>query len=181
MQQSYNDSCPSIKHFIVHPQTVASYTERHTIMAQLIILMEETDRIRSPPRSVALWGPGGAGKSQIALRYAESYRDHYDPIIWIDASTPSAAIESYARAFRDLNLNHPLNLMDERYKEATLGGHYLPTLQEDWVVSTVTQWLESRSTEHCEWLVVIDNADEIYWVGSFNTERPSGLDPAYQS
>ena len=164
MLESYSDVCSPTQNYIVHPQTVVSYTERRALMDKLTALMDDADIRRSPPRSVALWGPGGAGKSQLALRYAEENRRRYDPIIWVDGSTPAAAIKSYTEAFSRLNLDYPVNLLDQRYKEATFGGLYLPVFQEDWVIPTVMQWLESRHEAHCEWLVIIDNADDIYMV-----------------
>lgn len=38
-------------------------------------------------RSIALYGMGGVGKTQIALRYATEYRDFYDAILWISADS----------------------------------------------------------------------------------------------
>ncbi|KAI9779305.1 MAG: hypothetical protein M1835_004735 [Candelina submexicana] len=121
MMYSNSDFYPLTKHYIVHPQTVASYTERHEIMSQLEDALNTADMSRSPPRSVALWGAGGAGKSQLALRYAEKNRLRYDPIIWIDASTPETAIKSYSKAFEDLALDFPHNYIDERRRRADNG------------------------------------------------------------
>ena len=46
-------------------------------------------------RSFALWGMGGVGKTQIALRYAPEGRPHSDNILWISAKAPYDSLEAF--------------------------------------------------------------------------------------
>ncbi|KAI9705106.1 MAG: hypothetical protein M1836_006889 [Candelina mexicana] len=164
MVYSYLDVCPLKKHYIVHQHTVASHTERPKIMSQLEYVLNNVERFSGSPRYLALWGDD----------YAEKNRIRYDPVIWIDASTPETAIKSYSKAFEDLALDFPHNYIDERRKEASLRGNHRSLLQDDWVIKTVLQWLGSRCEAHSEWLVLIDNADEVNWVQDLIPRGPQG-------
>lgn len=46
-------------------------------------------------RRAVLHGLGGAGKTQIALKFAEEHSDKFDSIFWVDASSDYAVEESY--------------------------------------------------------------------------------------
>jgi hypothetical protein len=121
------------------------------------------DDKRDEVRSLGLWGMGGSGKSQVALRYAEQNRDRFGTVIWINAESPASAAESFARAFEALNLEYPVNLLDEvRRPSRNLRPDYT-TLQRSWAVKLVLGWLERRYEAGCEWLVILDNADALFW------------------
>ena len=126
--------------------------------------MKEEDQTKLPPHSVALWGRGGVGKSQLALRFVELHRHEYDPIIWVDAETPASIMRSYSRAFDALNLEYPSHILDEERKHGHGRDDALKTLQHDWVLRAVFAWLESRTDADCPWLVVINDADNIVWI-----------------
>jgi GTPase SAR1 family protein len=79
-------------------QTVKTFTDRATIYTQLVKGLEEQASHQSSPRSLALWGRGGSGKSQLALRYCERHQTEYDPILWIDAHSPNSARQSFSVA-----------------------------------------------------------------------------------
>jgi hypothetical protein len=117
-----------------------------------------------PPRSLALWGIGGAGKTQLTLRYLELNRNRYDPIIWINARSPETAAKSYADAFEALDLDFPAHAMDEFRKDAALNSEKQFAMQTNWVIKAVLYWLAHRRKEHCEWLVIIDGADDLTWI-----------------
>ncbi len=78
------------RHYAVPLEVVHTYTERPELSEKL----EKQLRIRhekgSIPYAVVLHGLGGAGKSQLALDYAEKHKDRYNPILWIDATDEEA-------------------------------------------------------------------------------------------
>ena len=144
--------------------TVKSFTPRVDIMDQIVGNLEDFVAESDPQSSVALWGIGGAGKSQMALRYAEMKRDRYDPITWINAQSPETAAKSYADAFEALDLDFPTHALDQFRKQAGQVSQHQIVIQINWVIKAVMHWLENRRDEHCKWLVIIDQADDLGWI-----------------
>lgn len=68
-------------------------------------------------RSVALYGIGGVGKTQVALAYAYLKLKHFDAIFWISAETDVVLKQSFSRIALNLKLpnarpqNHEENLL----------------------------------------------------------------------
>ena len=130
-------------------------------MDQIVSDLSNFREYRDPPRSVALWGIGGSGKSQLAMRYIEKHKFDYSTVLWIDAQSPVAAIRSYAAAFERLKLDYPQHVFDEVRNDGDLYDRRGFSIEDNWVIRTVKQWLEDSP---CKWLVVIDNADNLEWV-----------------
>lgn len=59
---------------------------------------------KTTPRSLALHGMGGVGKTQIALQYANSRRDSFDAILWISADNTIRMAQSFLEIARRLGL-----------------------------------------------------------------------------
>lgn len=139
------------QHYAVPLETVASYTQRDELWKEL----EEKLRIRhemaSVPFAVAIHGLGGAGKSQLALKCAESHRNQYNPILWIDATDEEAARSSFQRCAAELGLSQ-----DQTERQGS-------ALANSGAVQAVLRWLRDRTPAESEWLVVIDNADDFGW------------------
>lgn len=55
-------------------------------------------------RSFALYGMGGVGKTQIALRYANASRENFDAIFWISAENNITLGQSFREIARMLSL-----------------------------------------------------------------------------
>lgn len=55
-------------------------------------------------RSIALYGICGAGKTQLALRYATQYRETYDAILWISADNSIKIAQSFLEVAQRLQL-----------------------------------------------------------------------------
>ena len=141
--------------------TVNTFTERPDLMYQVVSHLSPSQGFRDLPRSIALWGIGGSGKSQLALRFIEKYRNCYDTIIWIDAQTPEAATRSYSEAFGKLKLDYPQHIIDESRNDVDLSDQQGISTTNNWIIHTVKEWLENT---RCNWLVVIDNADNLRWI-----------------
>ncbi|RYP65838.1 hypothetical protein DL770_008915 [Monosporascus sp. CRB-9-2] len=139
------------RHYAVPVETVQSYTERSKLWEEL----EEKLQIRhgkaSVPYAVAIHGFGGAGKSQLALKYAESKKDRYNPILWIDATDEEAVRSSFRRCAAELGLSDD---QDENRASA---------LADNGTLQRVLRWLRDRKEMDDEWLVIIDNADDVSW------------------
>ena len=155
------NQCFQRAQFLVPLSTVSTYTERPNIMDQLTSDLSLVREFQDPPRSVALWGIGGSGKSQLALRFIEKHRDDYDTFIWIDAHSPVAAIRSYADAFERLKLEYPQHIYDEVRNDGELYDRRGFSIDDNSIIRTVKEWLENTT---CRWLVVIDNADNLAWI-----------------
>lgn len=96
-------------------------------------------------RVLAVWGLGGAGKTQLVLDYLRRHRMEYKATFWVEA-------ESKESIERDFLCIYQL-LFDVRM---TAGQEML---KADVAVLGVKNWLSSRSSER--WLLVFDGADAI--------------------
>lgn len=95
------------------------------------------------------------------MRFIEKHNHDYNTVLWIDAQSPVAAIRSYAAAFERLKLDYPQHVFDEVRHNGDLYDRRGFSIEDNWVIRTVKEWLEDAS---CKWLVVIDNADNLAWV-----------------
>ena len=156
---------------------VPHFTGRSSIMLELHgALTKDCSRASSSP--IILFGPGGFGKTQIALEYISIHRKDYRSMIWIDGASP----ESARRSFRDFAfhlLNHydanSLNSTpiyrrlarlaleeDERDRTETNAESRTMKSYDDRLftaVEIVLDWL--RMAQNKDWLLVYDNYDDI--------------------
>lgn len=88
-------------------------------------------------RRLSLWGLGGSGKSQAALRYCYECGDVYDAVLWVSAANSQTLLLEYA------NLSNVLKLGNDSTQESAC--------------LAVKQWL----MKHHKWLLVFDNADDL--------------------
>lgn len=83
----------------------------------------------------AIYGLGGIGKTELALRYARAYRDRYQLVWWITADTAqNVGLGLAALAARI----HPAGILADAH---------------EWAVA----WLQN----HSDWLLVLDNVEDI--------------------
>ncbi|CVK95911.1 uncharacterized protein FMAN_13834 [Fusarium mangiferae] len=89
----------------------------------------------------ALFGLGGAGKTQIALAYAhEMHEQNPDlSVFWVYAGNEERMQESYAKIIEQFEIPRGENVLSD--------------------LELVKQWLESK--HHKPWLMVVDNADDL--------------------
>ncbi|CAG8376302.1 unnamed protein product [Penicillium salamii] len=102
----------------------------------------------SVPYAVTLYGLGGAGKSMLALKYAESKKTQYDPIFWIDATNEDTIRSRFSDFAKMLGLPSGQN------------NGQGTALVDDPVIQSVLRWFQDRTEMDREWLVIIDNADD---------------------
>jgi tetratricopeptide (TPR) repeat protein len=99
----------------------------------------------SSERTQALNGLGGIGKTQTAVEYAYRHRQDYEVVLWAGANTRETLVADYAAI---------AGLLDLPEKNAQDQGE---------AVAAVKRWLENNSN----WLLILDNADEIEIVDEF--------------
>src|SRR4051812_19343132 len=102
-------------------------------------VIEEVAAAFTRTRRVALTGMPGVGKTQVALEYAERHRQRYAARLWLRADSRDALYSDAAAIARVLRLTDHVERSQEH------------------IVELVREWL----SEHDDWLVVLDNADDL--------------------
>ncbi|KHE78410.1 hypothetical protein GE21DRAFT_1268409 [Neurospora crassa] len=107
--------------------------------------------LKNPESRAALWGLGGIGKSQFAIRYAQDLEQRSPEtfIFWIYARTRDLFITGYREIAEKLGL-----LPD-------------PSEADETVLLAVRDWCNKNQ----QWLMILDNADD---VTIFNNTTTSG-------
>ncbi|PUU78419.1 P-loop containing nucleoside triphosphate hydrolase protein [Tuber borchii] len=101
---------------------------------------------------IALHGLGGSGKTQIALEYAYRHKDTRH-IFWVHASSFSKFREGYMRIAREAKIPA---------RSAT------PEKNQEEMLQDVKLWLESTASR--DWILLLDNADNVVDFESNNSE-----------
>jgi hypothetical protein len=100
------------------------------------------DRATVLTQGQAINGLGGVGKTQIAVEYAYRHREEYRFVLWASAASQELLIAAY------VSMADRLRLPERNAQE------------QDKIVAAVLHWLAT----HEEWLLVVDNADELNMV-----------------
>ena len=131
--------------------TVNSYTERSTLSRDIEEKLDKSQSRAQVPHALVIYGLGGTGKSQLALKYAENHRKELNPILWIDAKDEESVRSSIGRCASQLGLQV------EQTSDQTSKLGDLP------VVLAVRRWLQEQTDSDDEWLFIVDNADDQSW------------------
>ncbi|CUS07583.1 unnamed protein product [Tuber aestivum] len=121
-------------HWMVAYSRNDTFTGRKDIIAHLKELLEDRNYSR-----VALYGLGGAGKTQIALEYVHQCKG-LSHVFWVHGSSFLKFGEDYRRIFQTVGISH--------------GG---PEPSENEQLSEVKKWFESPASG--SWIMILDNAD----------------------
>ncbi|GCE07072.1 FxSxx-COOH system tetratricopeptide repeat protein [Dictyobacter aurantiacus] len=120
------------------------FTGRETLLRHLHTTLSQ-QKLATLARSSALSGPGGIGKTQVALEYAYRYAQDYTAMLWVGAEEPETIISSFVSIATFLQL--PASQQPDQNK----------------VVSAVRNWLDT----HCDWLLVLDNVEDLEMLKGF--------------
>jgi NB-ARC domain len=124
-------------YFEVPLDTNKNYVERQKLDAQLECLLSTHSRKPSATRRVVLYGLGGSGKTETALRFAERHRNDYVAVFWINGMDEATISDSFLTISQALGLD---------------GG----ADSRGPVLTKTRTWLST----HSEWLLIIDNLDD---------------------
>ena len=127
------------------------FTGREEVLHQLHERLT-TRRSAAVSQAQALSGLGGIGKTQLAVEYAYRHRQDYQAVLWARAESSEAVISSY---FAIAGL---LRLPEREAREQEL------------TVQAVKTWLQT----HRDWLLILDNADELALLPDFLPLVPGG-------
>ncbi|KXX74722.1 Kinesin light chain 3 [Madurella mycetomatis] len=136
--------CPPLQEEPTGPWFIVPYAENTAFTGRQAVLSQLQQRFSgsgSQPR-IALFGPGGVGKTQIALAYAYWLRQTSPKVsvYWIYASNAEQFQQAYTSIAR----------------ECQVPGSDDPKAD---ILSLVKTWLERK--DQGRWLMVIDNADDM--------------------
>ena len=118
---------------------------REALLAQLRDVLITT-------RAVALTGLGGIGKTQTALAYVHAHGEYYQAVLWVRAASREDLVAGFVA------LASELNLPEKDAQEQALA------------VNAVRRWLHN----HDNWLLILDNADELTLLKEFIPEGKQG-------
>ena len=88
--------------YSVPVNTAETYTERQKLSTAVAEGLRVRHEKAIVPYALAIYGLGGTGKTQLALKYVEDYKDKYSPILWIDAKDMESVLSSYERCAGEL-------------------------------------------------------------------------------
>ena len=112
------------------------FTGREEILTHLYTVLRSSKTVAlTQPQAIS--GLGGIGKTQIAIEYAFRYRDQYQAIFWVNASTREALSADFTALAILLDL-------PEKHEQ-----------DQDTVIRAVKRWLAN----HIQWLLILDNVD----------------------
>jgi ATP/maltotriose-dependent transcriptional regulator MalT len=113
-------------------------------------LQEMREHLRSDGsrKVVVLYGLGGIGKTQLAIRYATRHREDYSALFWLNAKDETSTKLSFVQMARHIRREHP-------DAPPLIGLDLEQNLDE--VVDAVKSWLSIPM--NTRWLMVCDNYD----------------------
>jgi len=120
------------------------FTGREDVLKQLYDALKagKTAALAQPQ---AISGLGGIGKTQTAVEFAYRYKDGYKAILWVKAETERSINADFVTIASLLDL--PEKLEQDQHK----------------IVEAVKRWFQG----HTDWLLILDNADDIAMVQGF--------------
>ncbi|KAK4454854.1 hypothetical protein QBC34DRAFT_103225 [Podospora aff. communis PSN243] len=141
--QQQKNSMPNGALVFDHPSATATFFGRSD---ELGLLRQRLDPAKPGRKGVVLFGLAGSGKTQLSLRFIQSYRDVYSAVIWIDASSKEQALQSLEDTAETINAVWPTKDLPLTYHGKSPQKRVMSRL---------------RSTIYNHWLLVIDSADDV--------------------
>lgn len=107
------------------------------------------------PKTFAICGPGGMGKTQLAAEFIYRRKDRFDAVFWIYADKAAKVAEGFGKIALELGLTTE-NSPDARDPVV------IRELVKGWLVNPVTSFKDSDEgpSPLASWILIFDNADE---------------------
>ncbi|KAI2778596.1 P-loop containing nucleoside triphosphate hydrolase protein [Daldinia loculata] len=124
------------------PVSTPTFYGRSTELEALFDVLDPSGPGR---KGVAIFGIGGSGKTQLALKYIKEKKRLYSAVIWINAFTSEQLTQSFADAF---------HMISKSWTHKDVSNTYAGENMEYFVLGRL------RTTLKRNWLLVIDSADD---------------------
>lgn len=111
------------------------------------------------PKTFAIYGPGGMGKTQTAVEFVHRYRDEFDVVLWAHADDAS----KLAQDFNVMAIK--LGLVAEHSMDAK-SQIYTRELVKRWLVDPLKD-LKNESSERASWLLIYDAVEDSRIINDF--------------
>ncbi len=148
----------------------SKFTGRELVLNQIHAQLGNVQSLGSGSRIFALYGPGGIGKTQIAIKYAHLHSAYFTSIFWIDATSELSTQQSFLRVGNRILKHYREQLgRDDQGNVARKmdlislieGTGRIPLVQSDTqkAIEGLMGWFASEGNK--DWLLVFDNADDL--------------------
>jgi hypothetical protein len=118
-------------------------------MIDQALLPENTTTLTSRPSVFILIGPGGIGKTQIALQYVHTRRKEFDVVLWVRANSRASLTTDFTKISLRLGLES---------KEGAIDPVVSRELVKGWLTDPFID-LTAHQGDQASWLLVLDNVD----------------------
>lgn len=102
-------------------------------------------------------GPGGVGKTQLALEYARTHRSDYSSIFWIDADRPDTVTTSMASCVEHIKNYYRMEGLTSSPRFDLLSS--CNTTHIATCLDSFLMWLSYEN--NTSWLIIFDNHDDL--------------------
>ncbi|KAJ4402238.1 hypothetical protein N0V85_005348 [Neurospora sp. IMI 360204] len=111
------------------------------------------------PRSFAICGMGGIGKTELAVEYAYSRKDKFEAIFWLSADEASILASNFAQIAKKLGL-------EDENDESDLAASREVVM--DWLARPLKKVSGPETPANlATWLIIFDNVDDIHVISEF--------------
>ncbi|CCC14292.1 unnamed protein product [Sordaria macrospora k-hell] len=132
-----------------------------TMIDDVLLFGYQEDQAADPvqPRSFAICGMGGMGKTELAVEYAYSRKDKFQAIFWLSADEASILASNFAQIAKKLGL-------EDENDESDLAASREVVM--DWLARPLKKMPGPETPANlATWLIIFDNVDDIHVISEF--------------
>ena len=132
----------SLPFYLPENSRVSKFVAREEELTRMQEALKGAAQLR---RVVNLHGPGGRGKTQLAIEYAQRHREDYSAIVWLDARDETAINQSFARL-----ANESSTMTNQQITSLCIQSK-----DQNQIVAAVKRWFDEPANS--SWLIIYDN------------------------